>query len=106
MIRESGVDSVVMRVLGLRGEESIFQKSLDDAAAWITEYYDTDSTPVQSALQTIAEIRDSVFSVAIPDISESLRLLRQFNTLADVATTPVVEPVAEPVDAPAAEPPQ
>ncbi len=84
----------------LRGEESIFQKSLDDAAAWITEYYDTDSTPVQSALQTIAEIRDSVFSVAVPDISESLRLLRQFNALADAAATPVVEPVVEQVDDP------
>ena len=98
------------RLAILRGEERIFQQSLDDAAAWIAGYYDTDSAPVQGALQTIADIRGSVFSVAIPDISESLRLLRQFNTLADAASTPVVapepEPVDESVDEPAAEPPQ
>ena len=90
------------RLAMLRGEESVFQQSLDDAAAWLTEYYDTGSAPVQSALQTIADVRGSVFSVAVPDISESLRLLKQFNTLADAVATPAVEPV----DEPAAEPPQ
>ncbi len=90
------------RLAMLRGEESLFQQSLDDAAAWLTEYYDTGSAPVQSALQTIADVRGSVFSVAVPDISESLRLLRQFNALADAVATPAVEPV----DEPAAEPPR
>lgn len=98
------------RLAILRGEESIFQQSLDDAADWIAEYYDSESTAVQSALQTIAEIRNSVFSVAVPDISESLRLLRQFNTLADAAAAPADEPDADRVDQasdePAAEPPQ
>jgi len=88
------------RLAILRGEETIFQLSLDDAAAWLTEYYDTESIPVQSALQTITGIRGSVFSVAAPDISESLHLLRQFNALADAVATPVVEPA----DEPAAEP--
>jgi uroporphyrin-3 C-methyltransferase len=100
------------RLAMLRGEEGIFQQSLDDATAWISEYYDTDSAPVQSALNTIADIRDSVFSVAVPDISESLRLLRQFNALADAAAQPAVEPavepgvelVVEPVDEPVVEP--
>ncbi len=86
----------------LRGEETVFQQSLDDASAWLTEYYDTGSAPVESALQTIADVRGSVFSVAVPDISESLRLLRHFNALADAVATPVVEPV----DEPAAELPQ
>jgi uroporphyrin-3 C-methyltransferase len=102
------------RLAILRGEESIFQKSLDDAATWIREYYDTESIPVQSALLTIADIRDSVFSVSVPDISESLRLLRQFNTLADAAAAPgvgpvvepIVEQVDEPVDEQVIEPPQ
>ena len=92
------------RLAILRGEESIFQQSLDDAAAWINEYYDADSVPVQSALQMIADIRGSVFSVALPDISESLRLLRQFNALADAAAAPAVEPVDEPADEPVDEP--
>ena len=40
---------------------------------------------MQSARDTIAGIRDSVLVIAMPDISGSLRLLRQFNTLADAA---------------------
>jgi len=85
------------RLAILRGEETIFEQSLDDAAAWLTEYYDAGSIPVQSALQTITGIRGSVFSVAVPDISESLSLLRQFNALADAVATPVVEPADEPL---------
>jgi len=88
------------RLAMLRGEETIFQQSLDDAAAWLTEYYDAGSNPVQSALQTITDIRGSVLSVAAPDISESLRLLRQFNALANAVATPVVEPADEPADEP------
>ena len=94
------------RLAMLRGEETVFQQCLDDAAAWLAEYYDIASAPVQSALQTITDIRGSVFSVAVPDISESLRLLRQFNALSDAAATPVAEPIDEPIEEPAAEPPQ
>ena len=73
------------RLALLRSEKSIFQTSLDDAADWLGKFYDVDSTQVQSAAQTIAEVRDSVFDISAPDISESLRLLRQFNTLATPA---------------------
>lgn len=86
----------------LRGEAEIFEQSLDDAANWLTEYYDTDSTPVRSALQTIAEVRGSDLSVALPDISESLRLLRQFNAFADATSGTN----AESIDEIAAEPEQ
>lgn len=75
------------RLALLRGEESIFRQSLNDADSWLDEYYDPGSTAVQSARETIAEIRDSVFSVAMPDISQSLRLLRQFNMLAEATQT-------------------
>ncbi|NNF40730.1 MAG: hypothetical protein HKN64_05075 [Woeseiaceae bacterium] len=84
------------RIALLRGEEAIFRQSLDDADRWIGDYYDEDSTAVTSARQTIAEIRDSVFQVAMPDISRSLRLLRQFNTLTDAANAAETnEPPAE-----------
>ena len=90
----------------LRGEEQLFQQSLDDAAAWLREYYNTGSTPVQNALQTIADIRDSAFTVAVPDISESLRLLRQHNAFSDAVAEPVIEPVEEVSEESAAEPEQ
>ncbi len=76
------------RLAILRNEENIFGQSLDDASTWLLEYYDTSNAAVQSAQQTISDIRGSVFSVAVPDISESLRLLRQFNTFSRIAAEP------------------
>jgi len=76
------------RLALLRGEETIFRQSLDDADAWLSEYYDVGDNAVQSALQTIAEIRGSTLSVSVPDISLSLRLLRQFNSLARAPRAP------------------
>jgi uroporphyrin-III C-methyltransferase len=75
------------RLALLRGEETVFRQSLDDADAWLSEYYDPGSNGVQSTRATIAEIRGSVFSVAMPDISLSLRLLRQFNRLTQASDT-------------------
>ena len=72
----------------MRGEQPLFQQSLDDAAGWLREYYDTESEPVRSALQTIGEIRESSFSRALPDISESLRLLRQYMAFQEAANAP------------------
>ena len=71
------------RIALLRGDDASYRQSLDDADTWLNQYYDIDSTAVQSARQTIAEVRDSVFRVTMPDISGSLRLLRQFNTLTE-----------------------
>ena len=69
------------RLALLRGEQAIFEQTLDDTSALLNDYFDTDSAAVQGALTTIAEIRQYVFTTAVPDISESLRLLRQFRTL-------------------------
>jgi uroporphyrin-3 C-methyltransferase len=83
------------RLALLRGEAALFEQSLDDAANWLNKYYDANSTPVQSALQTINDVRGSVLSVELPDISESLRLLRQFNAPADAVSRPGAEPADE-----------
>ncbi len=69
------------RLALLRNEQAIFDQSLDDADAWLAQYFDTGSAPVVSARQTIAEIGEGVFAVTAPDISESLRLIRQFKAL-------------------------
>ncbi len=71
------------RLALLRGEKAVFEQSLDDATAWLNDYFDVDSAQVSSALQTIAEIRDGMFAVTPPDISQSLRLLRQYKVLAE-----------------------
>ena len=73
------------RLALLRGEQAVFEQSLNDAAAWLEAYFDTESAQVQGALETLAEIRDGLFTVSSPDISESLRLLRQFNSIVEAA---------------------
>jgi uroporphyrin-3 C-methyltransferase len=71
------------RLALLRGEQAVFQQSLDDAAAWLEQYFDADSAQVGSALETIDEIRGGMRAVTTPDISQSLRLLRQYKTLVE-----------------------
>ena len=73
------------RLALLRGEQAIFEQSLEDADALLEQYFDGDSAQVKSAQATIAEIRDSMVAVAAPDISESLRLIRQFRVLSETA---------------------
>jgi len=69
------------RLALLRGEQAIFEQTLDDTSALLDSHFDTSSAQVASAQLTISEIRSSVFTAAAPDISESLRLLRQYRTL-------------------------
>jgi uncharacterized protein HemX len=69
------------RLALLRGEQAIFEQTLDDTSALLNEYFDTNSASVTGALETITEIRGHIFTTATPDISESLPLLRQFRTL-------------------------
>lgn len=73
------------RLALLRGEHSVFQQSIDDAAEWLRQYFDAQSAQVSGALQTLGEVRDGVFATTTPDISESLRLLRHFQALAGSA---------------------
>jgi len=73
------------RLALLRGEQAIFEQSLEDADALIEQYFDGGSAQVKSARATITEIRDSMVAVAAPDISESLRLIRQFRVLSETA---------------------
>ena len=73
------------RLALLRGEQEIFEQSLDDADAWLDLYFNTGSAQVRSARQTMSEIRTEYAAVAPPDISQSLRLLRQYKTLAEPA---------------------
>ncbi len=73
------------RLALLRGEQEIFEQSLDDADAWLDLYFDTRSEQVRSARQTMTEIRAEYASAAPPDISQSLRLLRQYKILAENA---------------------
>ena len=66
------------RLAMLRSERAVFEQSLEDAASWLREYFDTDSAAVESALATIEQVRDDYVTAESPDISRSLALLRQY----------------------------
>ncbi len=69
------------RLALLRGEQAVFEQTLDDTTTLLHDYFDLDSTQVGAALETIAEVRGHVFTTDLPDISGSLQRLRQFRTL-------------------------
>ncbi len=71
------------RLALLRGEQAVFEQTIDDTSALLNDYFDSDSEQVVSTLETLAEIRGSVFTTSAPDISESLQLLRQYRTLSE-----------------------
>ena len=73
------------RLALLRGEQSIFDQSLEDADVWLDTYFDIDSLQVQSARTTLDEIRSIVVATELPDISEPLTLLRQYEALSETA---------------------
>jgi len=70
------------RLALLRGEQGVYAASLTDAASWLGSYFDVSSEAVNSALRTIDELHGGMFDVATPDISGSLQLLRQYNSIA------------------------
>jgi uncharacterized protein HemX len=75
----------VARLALLRGEQAVFEQSLADADHWLRDYFDTDSAQVRGARATLDEIRGSMIVVSPPDISGSLQLLRQYNSLSGAA---------------------
>jgi uroporphyrin-3 C-methyltransferase len=69
------------RLALLRGEQAVFEQTLDDTSKLLSQYFDSDSAQVASTQDTLVEIRSSVFASPAPDISGSLQLLRQFRAL-------------------------
>jgi len=50
----------------LRGEQAVFEQTLDDTSALLDTYFDTKSEQVSSAQQTIRDIREAVFAAPAP----------------------------------------
>jgi uroporphyrin-3 C-methyltransferase len=71
------------RLAMLRGEPAVFSQSLEDADTWLVTYFDADSEPVAGARATLVEVGNKYSVSAPPDISGSLRLLRQYKALVE-----------------------
>ena len=73
------------RLALLRGERQVFEESLSDAVIWLELYFDANSSQVEAAVGSIKALHGGMFAAETPDISASLRLLRQYNSIAETA---------------------
>ena len=67
------------RMAALDRDPSLYRQQIDRAIEVIEKYYDTDSAEVAAALAQLRELRQAILAPPLPDISESLRLLRTLN---------------------------
>ena len=60
----------------LRGEETVFRRSLGRANEWLTRWYSKSNRTAKTLGELIGELRDTPIKPTTPDISESLSLLK------------------------------
>ncbi len=65
----------------LLGDAAGFRQSLDDAATWLSQYFDPEDTSVTTAIETLEQTAATAIVTERPDISGSLTLLRRQRTL-------------------------
>ena len=63
------------RLAALRGDESAFKANLAAARAWLEQVFDPADTRVANLRQELAMLDKAPISPALPDISQSLKLL-------------------------------
>ena len=60
----------------LNSNQAIYQDSLEKASLWIKTYFDPRDTATQALLEQLKEIQTAQINPTLPDISASLRLLK------------------------------
>ena len=90
------------RLALLREDPVFYRQALVTATRWLKKYYATDDSAVQATLEQLAELGSVQIRPEMPDISQSLRLLRQHQELSARVSSAGSEP-AEAVTPPAVE---
>ena len=67
------------RLALLRGEYQVFHATLGSVQDWLDQYFDTESAAVTGAQETLQELMDTTLEPQLPDLSGSLKALRQWN---------------------------
>jgi uroporphyrin-3 C-methyltransferase len=60
----------------MQGRPALFKMTIENAASWLTEYFDLNDSRVQSVIQELNELAAQPFDSAMPDISGSYQLLQ------------------------------
>ena len=66
------------RLAALQQNTALFRQYLQEADAWIEQFYDQDTSAVNAARETLAQLAGVELAPTIADISGSLRSLREF----------------------------
>lgn len=72
------------RLAALRQTPAVYRSGLQTARDWLREEFDTEQPAVQESLNSIDQLLQVNLRPELPDISESLRLLRQEMALKDM----------------------
>lgn len=75
LVRSLDLELQIARLAIIRSDAPAYRQSMDAAATRLQRYFDTESTEVQSAVQSIGELADVELPEQMPDISGSLSLL-------------------------------
>ena len=65
------------RLAVLRRDTNLFRQDINEATNWLTNYFETESPAVQSSEKALKAMLNIELKPAVPDVSGSLRLLRE-----------------------------
>jgi uroporphyrin-3 C-methyltransferase len=80
------------RIALLQQDSAIFHQDLADTRQWVQRYFDPNAAAVSNVINTLSQLEKVDLKPALPDISASLRALRQWTTAhkTQAALSPVV----------------
>ena len=65
----------------LRNNEQLYRDSLKAAADWVGQHFDASAAETQAMLDELKQLANQAFSVAYPDISQSMVMLQNIEKL-------------------------
>jgi len=65
----------------LRGDDGLYKANIDSALAWLNENFDTEAAQTQSLAEDLKGLQDLQLKVPLPDVSQSLTLIRNIEKL-------------------------
>ncbi len=68
------------RLASLKGDSKNYQLSLDSATQLLSVYFDTEKNQVNALIKSLNEIKEANLSPELPDITQSLLMLRQLRS--------------------------
>ena len=68
------------RLASLKGDSKNYQISLDSATQLLSVYFDTEKNQVNALIKSLNEIKEANLSPELPDITQSLLMLRQLRS--------------------------